>query len=423
MLDINYIIDNLELVKQGTLDKNVQVDFDRLLELDQERRQLIQVVDNLRAEKNAANQKLSQLKGPDKQTAIAEMKKVSEQEKINNEQLQKVEKEWKDIMLQIPNPPSKTTPIGKTEDDNIVASTYGKIPEFDFEPKDHVELGKLTDTIEIEAAAISSGSRFNYLKNEAVLIQFALVQYILQKLTNKGFTPVVPPVLVREEAMYATGFFPADREQIYHVNPTEDDLYLVGTSEVPLTMLHYKQTLDASKLPLRYVGYSTCFRREAGTYGKDTHGILRVHQFDKIEMYSFCHPDKSEEEHELIRSLEEEIMQDLKLPYQLINICSGDLGNPATKKYDLEVWIPSQNQYRELTSTSNCTDYQARRSQIKYKDQNGKTTNLHTLNGTACAIGRTLIAIYENYQNADGSITVPEILRPYVGKSKIEVKN
>jgi seryl-tRNA synthetase len=222
--------------------------------------------------------------------------------------------------------------------------------------------------------------------------------------------------------MYATGFFPADREQIYHVNPNEDDLYLVGTSEVPLTMLHYKKTLPAEKLPLRYVAYSSCFRREAGTYGKDAGGILRVHQFDKLEMYSFCHPDKSEEEHELIRGIEEEIMQDLKLPYQVLNICSGDLGNPAAKKYDIEAWIPSQNKYRELTSTSNCTDFQARRSQIKYKDKDGKPQILHTLNGTAAAIGRTIIAIYENYQNADGSINVPEILRQYVGKDKIEIK-
>jgi len=422
MLDINFIRENLELVKNGSAAKNVTVDFDTLISLDDKRRSLIQEVDSLRATKNAANQKVVQLSGDEKQAAIAEMKKVSEEEKAKTETLTQIEAEWQEIMLKVPNPPSKTTPTGKDDSENVVAKLWGEIPTFEFEPRDHAELGKLTDTIDIEAAVTASGSRFTYLKNEAVLIQFALVQHILHKLVAKGFSPVVPPVLVREEAMYATGFFPADREQIYHVNPAEDDMYLVGTAEVPLTMLHYKDTIDASKLPIRYVGYSSCFRREAGTYGKDTGGILRVHQFDKLEMYSFCHPDKSEEEHELIRGIEEEIMQDLKLPYQVLNICSGDLGNPASKKYDIEVWIPSQKKYRELTSASNCTDFQARRSQIKYKDENGKSQTVHTLNGTASAIGRTLIAIFENYQQADGSINVPEILRQYIGKDKIEVR-
>ncbi len=223
--------------------------------------------------------------------------------------------------------------------------------------------------------------------------------------------------------MYATGFFPADRNEIYHVNPEDDDLYLVGTSEVPLTMLHAKEILDKEKLPIRYCGFSTCFRREAGSYGKDTAGIIRVHQFDKIEMFSFCHPDKSEEEHELIREIEEEIMQELGFHYQVVNICGGDLGAPAAKKYDIEVWIPTQEKFRELTSCSNCTDYQSRRSKIKFKNQEGKNENLHTLNGTAIAIARTLVAILENYQNADGSVTIPEVLQAYMGgRSKIEKK-
>ncbi len=422
MLDINFIRENLELVKNGAAAKNVSVDIDTLIALDDKRRSLIQEVDALRATKNAANQKVVQLSGDEKQVAITEMKKVSDDEKAKTETLTQIEAQWQELMLKVPNPPSKTTPVGKDDSENVVAKLHGEIPKFDFEPRDHVELGRLTDTIDIENAVEASGSRFSYLKGDAVLLQFAIVQHILHKLVSKGFTPIVPPVLVKEEAMYATGFFPADREQIYHVNPNEDDLYLVGTSEVPLTMLHYKKTLPAEKLPLRYVAYSSCFRREAGTYGKDAGGILRVHQFDKLEMYSFCHPDKSEEEHELIRGIEEEIMQDLKLPYQVLNICSGDLGNPAAKKYDIEAWIPSQNKYRELTSTSNCTDFQARRSQIKYKDKDGKPQILHTLNGTAAAIGRTIIAIYENYQNADGSINVPEILRQYVGKDKIEIK-
>ena len=256
----------------------------------------------------------------------------------------------------VPNPPLDSVPEGKDEESNAVIKTHGEKPTFNFEPKDHIELGKSLDIIDIERGVRASGARFYYLKNEAALLEFALIQHIIHKLNSKGFNPVIPPVLVKEEAMYATGFFPADRNEIYHVNPDDDDLYLVGTSEVPLTMLHTKEILEEEKLPIRYCGFSTCFRREAGSYGKDTAGIIRVHQFDKIEMFSFCHPDKSEEEHELIRETEEEIMQELGFHYQVLNICGGDLGAPAAKKYDIEVWIPTQGKFRELTSCSNCTD-------------------------------------------------------------------
>ena len=266
------------------------------------------------------------------------------------------------------------------------------------------------------------------MKNEGALLEFALLQYVMQKLHGKGFAPVIPPVLVKEEAMYATGFFPADRNEIYHVNPSTkdnpegDDLYLVGTSEVPLNMLHYKEILEDKDLPIRYAGFSTCFRREAGSYGKDTAGIIRVHQFDKIEMFIFCKPEDSEAQHELIRETEEEIMQELGFHYQLVNICGGDLGAPAAKKYDIEVWIPTQDKFRELTSCSNCTEFQARRSKIRYK-KDGKTEYLHTLNGTAMASARTIVAIIENYQNKDGSVTIPEVLRPFMaGITKIEKK-
>ncbi|MEK7547619.1 MAG: serine--tRNA ligase, partial [Patescibacteria group bacterium] len=249
----------------------------------------------------------------------------------------------------------------------------------------------------------------------------------MHKLVSKGFSPIIPPVLVKEEAMIATGFFPADRNEIYHVNPKSesnpdgDDLFLVGTAEVPLNMIHYTEILEEEKLPLRYCGFSSCFRREAGSYGKDTAGIFRVHQFDKIEMFSFCHPDKSEEEHEFLRGIEEEIMQELGFHYQVMNICGGDLGAPAAKKYDIEVWIPAQNKFRELTSCSNCTDFQARRSHIRYKNKKGQNLYVHTLNGTAMAMARTLVAIIENNQNKDGTVTIPEILQPYLGgRTKIE---
>ncbi len=239
----------------------------------------------------------------------------------------------------------------------------------------------------------------------------------MTKLRSKGFTPILPPVLVREKAMEATGFFPADRNEIYTVNADDDNLFLAGTSEVPLCMLHADKILDAKDLPKRYFAFSTCFRREAGTYGKDTAGIIRVHQFDKMEMFSFCHPDNSEQEHELILKIEEEIMQDLGFHYRVINICGGDLGAPAAKKYDIEVWIPSQNKYRELTSASNCTDFQARRAKIRF-DNEGKKTLVHTLNGTAFASTRTLLAIMENYQQKDGTILIPPILRPYLGNQE-----
>lgn len=280
-----------------------------------------------------------------------------------------------------------------------------------------MELGTKHDLLDIETAAAMSGTRFAYLKNEAVMLEFALIQHVAHKLRSKGFTPIIPPVLVREPAMEATGFFPADRNEIYSVNADDDNLFLVGTSEVPLAMLHANQIINADQFPLRYFAFSSCFRREAGTYGKDTQGLIRVHQFDKVEMFSYVHPGKSEEEHEFILSIEEEIMQELGFHYQVINICGGDLGAPAAKKYDIEVWIPSQKKFRELTSCSNCTDFQARRAKIRFNDVDGKKF-VHTLNGTAIAVGRTLVAIMENYQQKDGSIIIPEILRPYLGNQE-----
>lgn len=423
MLDLSLIRQHPDLLR-ADLKKRHQPDevVNRLLELDQKNRELLQEVEGCRAQKNAASEKIAALQGADKQSAIAEMKTISEQEKIANESQQTIEHELHNLLLTLPNLTHSTTPEGPDESGNQIVKTHGTPPTFPFTPKDHVELGTALGILNIEDATKMSGSRFAYLMGDGAMLEFALIQFVMQKLVSKGFTPVIPPVLVREEAMIATGFFPADRQQIYHVNPKQhdedkenDDLYLVGTSEVPLTMLHADKILDEDKLPLRYVGFSTCFRREAGTYGKDSQGIIRVHQFDKIEMFSFCHPSKSWEEHELIRSIEEEIMQDLGLAYQVLNICSGDLGYPAAKKYDLEAWIPSQDKYRELTSCSNCTDYQARRAKIRYKStETGKNEPLHTLNGTACAMGRTIVAILENNQREDGSIHIPTVLHPFM---------
>lgn len=423
MLDLNLIRENPDVLRADLKKRNRDTDLvERLLALDAEHRELLKKVEKYRAEKNAASESIAKLQGPEKQTAIAEMKKVSEHEKAAHEAQQKVETELHDLLLTLPNLTHFSTPAGLDESGNKVEKKHGTPKAFDFPVKDHIELGTMLGILNLEDATRMSGTRFAYLLGAGALLEFALIQFVMHKLVSKGFTPVVPPVLVREQAMVATGFFPADRNEIYHVNPKtgpddkeNDDLYLVGTAEVPLTMLHADKILDEEKLPLRYVGFSTCFRREAGSYGKDTAGIIRVHQFDKIEMFSFCHPDKSWEEHELIRSIEEEIMQELGFAYQVLNICSGDLGYPASKKYDLEVWIPSQGKYRELTSCSNCTDYQARRAKIRYKsEKTGKNEFLHTLNGTACAMGRTLVAIMENYQRADGTIEVPHVLQPYM---------
>lgn len=416
MIDLKFITDNPDRIRKGIAKKRSKVDLDRILELAEQRKTALAQVEDLRAKQN------KQSKSPSP-TEIEEMKKLKEEIKSLEAKIAEIEPELEELALQVPNPPLDSVPDGAEESDSKVVSTYGTQPKFDFTPKDHIELGRTLDIIDIERGARSSGARFYYLKNEAVLLEFALVQHIIHKLISKGFQPVIPPVLVKEEAMFATGFFPADRNEIYSVNPGEDNLFLVGTSEVPLTMLHATEILPEEKLPIRYCGFSTCFRREAGSYGKDTAGIIRVHQFDKVEMFSFCHPDKSEEEHELIRGIEEEIMQDLGFHYQLVNICGGDLGAPAAKKYDIEVWIPTQDKFRELTSCSNCTDFQARRAKIRYKTAEGENTPIHTLNGTAIAIARTLVAILENYQNADGSVTIPEILQPYMGgRSKIEPK-
>lgn len=425
MLDLKLIRQNPETVKSGIQKKGRDpLMVDTILVLDKKYRELLVNVEELKRLKNKTSDEIVKSPKDERQKLIESMQNIGKKEKTLEEKLKKIKEELDNMLVELPNPPLDSVPEGKNDSENKVIKTVGKKPSFDFKPLDHIALGENLNLIDIESASKTSGTRFYYLKNEAVLLEFALVQFIINKLIKKGFNPIIPPVLVQEKAMFGTGFFPADRNEIYHVNPRSetnpdgDDLYLVGTAEVPLCMLHYDNILTSEKLPLRYAGFSTCFRREAGSYGKDTKGILRVHQFDKIEMFSFCHPEKSEEEHELILSLEEEIMQELGFHYQVVLICSGDLGAPAAKKYDIEVWLPGQQRYRELTSCSNCTDFQARRSNIRYKTTKGNEI-IHTLNGTACAIGRTLIAILENYQNKDGTVTVPEVLRSYVGKEKI----
>ena len=349
------------------------------------------------------------------------MKTLKENLKIKAQELEDLVEVLDALVLQVPNPPFDEVPEGKDDEDNKIERTFSEPTKFDFDPRDHMALAKDLDLLDMEKAAEASGARFYYVKNDLVLMEFALIQYALSIITAKGFKPILPPALVREHAMVGTGFFPADKNEIYSVNPEDDNLFLIGTSEVPLCMLHYDEILKSEDLPLRYVAFSPCFRREAGSYGKDTAGIIRVHQFDKMEMFSFSDPDKSKDEHALIVELEEEIVQGLEIPYQLVNVCGGDLGDPAAIKYDIEAWVPTQGKYREITSASNTTNYQARRSKIRYKNADGKKDYIHTINGTGIAMARMFVAILENYQNKDGSVTIPEVLRGYMGgKAKIE---
>jgi seryl-tRNA synthetase len=412
MIDLKLLIENPEKIKQAILKKRYKGDLDAVIKMDEERRKLMKEVEDLKAHQNKIAKEIPA--AADKKPLLEKSKQYKERIRELEPKLEKIKLELEAETLLIPNPTLDSVPDGKDEGDNVVIKTVGKKREFNFEPLDHMELGLSHDLIDIETAAATSGTRFYYLKNDLVLLEFALIQFVMQKLVAKGFAPILPPVLVKEKAMIATGFFPADRNEIYHVNPEDDNLYLVGTAEVPLAMLHADKIVDPAKLPMRYMGFSTCFRREAGSYSKDTYGIIRVHQFDKIEMFSFCDPAKSESEHELILATEEEIMTELGFHYQVVNICGGDLGNPAAKKYDIEVWIPTQKKFRELTSCSNCTDYQARRANIRFKGPKG-TENIHTLNGTAVAMSRTIVAILENYQQADGTIEIPEVLRGYMG--------
>lgn len=420
MIDLKLLRENKELYAKGFAKKGAAVDIEQVLKSDEEYRALLLEVEDFRAEKNKVSKLIPTLDSDERQSKIEEMKTLGAKLDDSEGRLNKLFVQLKDLTLAIPNPAHESVPEGKDDADNEVIKTVGEPTKFDFTPKDHLELGSLLDVIDMETAAKVSGARFYYLKNELVQLEFALINWLIQKFVNKGFTPVTTPMLVKEEMMVATGFFPADRNEIYTVNqktddnPDGDDLYLVGTSEVPLAGLHMFKAVPAEELPKRYVGISSCFRREAGSYGKDTKGILRVHQFDKMEMFSFCHPEKSEDEHTFLLSIEEEILQELKLPYRVVNICGGDLGAPAVKKFDCEVWIPTQEKYRELTSCSNTTDFQARRGGIRYKDSEG-THLLHTLNGTAMASTRTLIAIMENNQQADGSVAIPEVLWPFMG--------
>ena len=417
MLDLNFIRENSEVVKKACKDKNVQISIDLILDLDKEKRVIQTTIEGLKAEQNRISRG-----GAENKEIFVQAKEIKEKIKSYEPKLEKIEKELKALLLELPNIPFDDVPVGKDDSENIVARKVGEPTKFDFEAKNYMDLGEELDLIDTERAAKVAGSRFGYIKGDLALLEFALINLVTETVKEEGFIPVIPPVMLKNQMARGTGYFEAGDETEAYYLPA-DDMYLTGTSEQSLISMHADETLNEKDLPIRYVGFSTCFRREAGSYGKDTRGILRVHQFDKLEMVIYSTQEQSKQEHELILSIEEKLMKALDLPYQVINICTGDLGRPAAKKYDIETWLPSEGKYRETHSSSNCTDFQARRLNIRYKDKSNKMQFAHTLNGTAFAIGRILIMIMENYQKEDGSIEVPKALQKYTGFKVIKAKN
>ena len=420
MLDVRAIREDPDRFRKGLARRNLADAVDLILALDERRRQLTVRVEELRAEQNRSSKAIGRAEGEDKQRLIGEVARVSAEVKELQPQLEQVEAELSDLLARTPNVPHESAPDGFTDEDAVEVRRHGEPRTFGFEPRDHVALGEALGVLDVERGVRTSGSRFVYLLGDIVQVQFALVRHALDILTVRGFVPVIPPVLVREDAMFGSGFLPTDEVNIYVTSP--DELYLVGTSEVSLAAFHAGEILDEADLPVRYAGYSTCFRREAGTYGKDMGGMFRVHQFDKVEMFSFARPEDSWDELEFILGIEEEILGKLDVPYRVTNTAAGDLGSAAAKKYDLEAWLPGQDRYRELTSCSNYTDYGARRGQTRIRRSSGEVEVLHTLNGTATAIGRTLIAILENNQRADGSVALPTALHAYLPESLRELR-
>ncbi len=414
MIDLRLLRDD-DGYRQGVLAKGAATELvSELLSMDADRRRTLSAVEALRAEANTAAKEIAKADPAERGARIEAAGELKGRLTVAEATLAELEAAVKERSLQIPNPAHSSVPEGGEDDYRVeaVVGEAGPQPAFD-----HGTLGHRLGIVDTDRAVRMSGSRFAYVLGDGVRLQFALIQWTLAKLSAHGFIPVITPVLVREEMMELAGFFPTDRSQVYELEA--DGLFLIGTAEVGLAGLHREERLEEVDLPLRYAGYSSCFRREAGTYGKDTSGLFRVHQFDKVEMFIYAHPDRSWDELELLRQLQEEIMGELGLPYRVITVAAGDLGASAAKKYDLEVWLPSEQRYREVTSCSNYTDYSARRMGTRIRT--GSATVLaHTLNGTACAIGRTMLFIMENHQQPDGSLVVPQVLRPFCGLEMIE---
>ncbi len=418
MIDIKFLRDNPDVVRASQKGRGEDTTIvDKVLVSDEARRLAITEFEALRAEQNTLSKAVAGAKGEEKETLLERGKTLATQVKEADNKRAECESVTKELIMQLSNILDPAAPIGK-EEDFVVIEHVGTPRVFDFEAKDHIELGKLLGAIDTERGAKVAGSRSYYLTGSGAMLEFALVNYAIASALKAGFIPVIPPVLVNPSAMEGTGFLGQASENVYHLE--KDDLYLVGTSEVPLAAFHMDEILPVEKLPIRYAGYSSCFRREAGTYGKDTRGIIRVHQFDKVEMFSFCHPDQAQEEHRRLLQWEKELLDAMEIPYRVIDVASGDLGSSANRKFDIEAWIPTQLAYREVTSTSNCTEFQARRLNIRYKDENG-TKAVATLNGTLVAIPRMIVAILENHQNPDGTVNIPKALQPFLGAQRFEL--
>ncbi|MGE5540760.1 MAG: serine--tRNA ligase [Bacillota bacterium] len=430
MLDIHFIRENADLVKDAAKKKGVEIDIDRLLTLDDERKALRGKLDNIRAEQNRASNEIARAQGEERQRLVEAMRHVKQGFQEVSEKFDAVSLEWTKLMLSVPNIPSPDTPIGPDESGNVVVREWGEKPNFSFTPKPHWELGEALGVINTEKVAVISGSRFSYIMGDLALVQFALIDFVMKTLTSrdtlqaimakagldldpKPFIPVIPPVMMRADVMGRMArLHPLDERYYFE----KDELVFIGSAEHTLGPLHMDEILDESMLPIRYIGYSTAFRREAGAAGKDTRGILRQHQFDKAEMESFVRPEDGYKEQEFIVAIQEHLMQSLKLPYRVMAICTGDMGKPDQRQFDIETWMPGQDTYRETQTSDYMGGYQARRLNTRVRDVEGNLTHVHMNDATAFAIGRTLIAIMENYQLEDGTIRVPDALVPYVGK-------
>jgi seryl-tRNA synthetase len=418
MIDIKFLRENADIVRASQKARGEDVSIiEKALAADEVRKSALDQFETLRAEQNLLSKSVATAKGEEKATLLESAKALAAKVKEADVKRTQCEAEAKAFIMQISNVIDPQAPVGK-EEDFVVIENVGKPRVFDFKPKDHVELGKLLGAIDTERGAKVAGSRSYYLTGVGAMLEFALVNYAITSANKAGFTPVIPPVLVNPAAMEGTGFLGQAAENVYHLE--KDDVYLVGTSEVPLAAMHMDEILAAEKLPMRYAGYSTCCRREAGTYGKDTRGIIRVHQFDKVEMFSFCHPDQAKDEHLRLLQWEKDFLNAMEIPYRVIDVASGDLGSSANRKFDIEAWIPTQDSYREVTSTSNCTEFQARRLNIRFKEAD-TTKTVATLNGTLVAIPRMIVAILENHQNADGTVNIPAALQPFLGTKRFEL--
>ncbi|HZQ29780.1 MAG TPA: serine--tRNA ligase [Patescibacteria group bacterium] len=410
MIDIKLIQEKPQKIEKSAKDKGVIINVQKIISLEKEKSTVNIEVQKLREERNVAARKKNIEKG----------KNLKEELEGKEKKLKTLESELNIELLKLPNIPASDVKEGKDESENEVVKKVGKPAEFKFTPKDHLELGEALDIIDVRRAAKVSGTRFAYLKNEGALLEFALVQYAMDFLTKEGFAPIVPPVLIKKELIQDMGYLALGEDEMFKTK--DENLFLVGTAEHAIVPMYKDEILIKKDLPKRYVGFSTSFRREAGSYGKDTKGILRVHQFDKVEMVSFTTPEEDDKENDYLLSLQEKLFQSLEISYQVVKMCTGDLGFPAARKYDLEAWIPSEKKYREVTSVSTTTDFQSRRLNIKYQEGNEKEY-VHILNGTAFAIGRTIIAILENFQQEDGSINIPKVLHKYLSLTKITSKS